>query len=260
MRMRPWMAVASVAVVLVIVALLWRDSAPPREAAGQADAAHAPAGSSPQKVAIAPAAEESAPTGAMSDPQIRALLDASSTDANLRGWLSEGDLVRRWAVALDNLAEGQLPRRDLGFLRPAAPFTAKGAGGKLTVDPRSYHRWDLVAAAINSVDPGAFATAVRAVHSPLQAAWRALGDPGRSLDVRAAEALSRIADAPVPRDPQEVVKAGKLYVFAEPELEQLPAVEKLLLRMGPKNAQLIQAKAREVSRELGYASTAARDR
>jgi hypothetical protein len=65
------------------------------------------------------------------------------------------------------------------------------------------------------------------------------------------EALKVLANAPIPRDPPEVLQAGKLFVFADPELEQLTAAEKLMVRMGPRNAHLVQKKARELLSALG---------
>jgi hypothetical protein len=40
------------------------------------------------------------------------------------------------------------------------------------------------------------------------------------------------------------VDEGGIYTFADPKLEALPAVEKHLLRMGPRNMRRIQAKAK----------------
>ncbi len=203
----------------------------------------------------APVADAPPPTAGASDPGARSLLEAASKDPQLRQWLAQGDLLRRWALALDNVAEGVLQRRDLGFLTPDKPFAAvRTASGKLYLDPQSYLRWDAVADAIGSVDAPAFVHAVKTLHPLLEASWRALGYPGRSLDARAAQALQRLRDAPVLREPPELKlePAGRLFLFADPALEALTPVEKLLLRMGPRNARLIQEKARQISVLLNY--------
>jgi hypothetical protein len=46
---------------------------------------------------------------------------------------------------------------------------------------------------------------------------------------------------------------GAVYAFADPKLEALGPVEKHLLRMGPRNARLVQQKAREIETSLGLA-------
>jgi hypothetical protein len=48
---------------------------------------------------------------------------------------------------------------------------------------------------------------------------------------------------------------GTIYFFSAPELERLGPVEKHLLRMGPRNTRIIQAKARQMERALGFAAS-----
>src|SRR5207253_2589623 len=119
----------------------------------------------------APAAVPDAPPPAAqaSDPQARTVLEGVSRDPNLRGWLGQSELLRRWAVVLDNLAEGVLPRRDLAFLTPEREFSAVRINGKLFIDPKSEARWEPLAAAIGSVDAQAFAKAVHTLHPMLEA-------------------------------------------------------------------------------------------
>jgi hypothetical protein len=48
------------------------------------------------------------------------------------------------------------------------------------------------------------------------------------------------------------VRAGKVtYEFADPAIEGLPKAQRQLLRMGPRNVRIVQAKVREVARYLG---------
>jgi hypothetical protein len=42
-----------------------------------------------------------------------------------------------------------------------------------------------------------------------------------------------------------------VYGFADPKLESLTAAEKQLLRTGPGNTRVVQAKLREIARALG---------
>jgi len=87
----------------------------------------------------------------------------------------------------------------------------------------------------------------------LQAAYRALGYPGASLDDVTARALRRIAGAPVADKEIVLIPApeGAIWLHADPKLEQLTAVEKHLLRMGPRNEKIVQAKARALLQALG---------
>ena len=48
-----------------------------------------------------------------------------------------------------------------------------------------------------------------------------------------------------------VVARGGIYAFADPRLEALPALEKQLLRMGPRNERIFQEKAKGLEQALG---------
>ena len=50
--------------------------------------------------------------------------------------------------------------------------------------------------------------------------------------------------------PPRLVPKGANFGYADDKLEALGPVEKLLLRMGPRNTRLIQGKARELAAAL----------
>ncbi len=183
----------------------------------------------------------------------QALLEAVSKDGLLRKLLAEGDVVRRWAVVAANLALGESPRRELASAAPAGKFSVETAGGRTAIAPASYARYDAFADAVASIDSSALASAWRALHPALQTAYRALGYPYPSIDAAMLRALHRIEQAPVRDGPVYVESDGHVYAFADEKLEALGPVEKHLLRMGPRNARILQAKAREIEGALGLA-------
>jgi len=209
--------------------------------------------SSAQPAAAAVPAAPSAPPAALASPaSARSLLASISQHLLYRRALMEDDFMRRCAVVTDNLAEGVSPRAQLGFLAPAAPFTVAERGGRSVIATASYQRYDGFGDAIASVDAQALAAAYRGVHPVLEAAYRALGYPGASLDEVAAKALRRVGASPVMEGEVAVERQAATYVFADPRLESKGAVEKHLLRMGPRNTRLVQGKAREIMQALGF--------
>jgi len=239
----PWI-VLGVALVAAAAVVLWLRL---RTAPAQAPVAE------PAPVA-APAPEAASPeaTPAVPGPdQVRSLLEAISSKPLFRAGLA-GDPVRRWVVLTDNLALGESPSRQLAFLAPRGSFSVVTRGGRTFIAPASYGRYDDFAAVVASLDAQALARAYRAMRALLEAAYRALGYPQGSLDQVTARALRRIEDAPVQPGEVEVVEGeGALYLFRDARLESLAAVEKHLLRMGPRNTRLLQAKAREIRQALG---------
>ena len=206
---------------------------------------------SPAPPPVVDGGEVEGPVAAVDPARARSLLEAVSSNPLFRRWVGEGDLVRRWVVVTDNLAEGVSPRAQLPFLAPAQPFSVQARGRATFIAPAAYQRYDAVADAIASIDAAALGRVYRELHAPLQAAYRALGYPGASLDAVAARALHRLADVPLPPGEIAVVPApGGGYLFADPRLEELGAVEKHLLRLGPRNERLVQEKARQLLAEL----------
>jgi hypothetical protein len=239
----PWIVLGVALLVAVAAAVLWYLQRPAGPAAPPA----------PAQPVESPAAAPSGPAPAVDAARVRELLEAVSPDARFRRWL-EGDLVRRWVVVTDNLAEGVSPRGQLGFLAPSRQFSVVRRGKKLAIAPDSYRRYDEFADVVATVNAQAVALAYRELHPVLEAAYRALGYPDASLDRVTAKALQRIEKAPVREGEVAVEGGGGPYMFADPQLENLGAVEKHLLRMGPRNTRLLQAKAREILQELGLRS------
>jgi len=211
----------------------------------------------PPAVAAAPEAPApEAPSAPMDAARTRDLLEAISPDASVRRALTEGDAVRRWAIVTTNLAEGASPRKELASFGPSQPFATERHGGREVIAAASYARYDGFADLVSHVDAPAVAAAYRALHGVAEAAYRALGYPRGSLDQVTARALRRLERAPVPEGEVEVQRGGRVWVYVDPKLEVLPAVEKHLLRMGARNERRVQAKAREIEEALGLPAAA----
>lgn len=224
------------------------ESPPPEQPAPVA----APEPAAPSTVAAAP---EEPPATAAEAP---ALLERASAHPLFRRGLALPDLVRRWAVLTENLAQGDSPRKELSFLAPRGNFAVVRRGDGLAAAPEGWARYDELAAAVSSVDARAVASAYRRLHVVLEAAYQALGYRPGALDAATARALRRLADAPLAAEDTRLVLAEGVYVYADQKLEQLPEVEKHLLRMGPRNEGLVQAKARELLAALGLPAAAKR--
>jgi hypothetical protein len=233
-----------VAIGAVIVGVrIWEGPTPSTES---------PQGSaSPPHTSSAGAPTTPIDSSATLDPStLAALLERVSSNELIRRFVAESDWVRRWAIVTDNLAEGASPRRQLTFAAPARPFTVEERGGATVIAAGSYRRYDAFGDAVASIDAEAIAAVYRAVHDPVEAAYRTLGYPSAPFDGVVARALERIEAAPV-LDGDVIVRGEEaLFVFEDSRLERLRDVEKHLLRMGPRNTRLLQAKAREIRRAL----------
>jgi hypothetical protein len=224
----PWILGAVAIVAAVVFFALRRSNPGPPPQAAQTEAA-------PAKPADAPL-----PPAEKSDAQVRKDLGSLSPRPEWAQWLSASDLLDRFVVTVDNVAEDVNPRKQLDFVKVKPQRS----------DRLDTARYDLAADVIASVDAKGAAQVVRDLHPLLETAYHKLGYPDRKFDDVAAKALQRIIDAPVKEKTPRLVPKGLVYAFADEKLESLGPVEKLLLRMGPRNTKLIQTKAREVAAAL----------
>ena len=186
-----------------------------------------------------------------SDAVVRELVSRLTEHPRLATWLATDELVRRFAVAVDNVAEGRSPRRHLPFLAPSDSFVAGDRSGLTVVDASSYRRYEDPARLFASLDAAAVAKLYRTLSPLLAEAYRDLGYPSRDFDATLARAIDELISTPIPQGEVALVPKVSSYEFADPSLEKLSPAQKHLVRMGPANARTIQRKLTEIRDELG---------
>ena len=213
---------------------------------------------------VAPPAETTAqsPPGApdlpplsASDEVVRRLVSGLSERPALASWLATDGLVRRFVVVADNLAVGLLPRKQLPeSMAPQGGFkVTEAADGSLRVSPEASARYDRFAAVVASIDAGGAVETYQRLEPLVNDAAEELGYGRGTFDQRLVEAIQVLLRAPVPETPPEVVEGVKSYHYADSRLQELPDAQKQLVRMGPRNERLVQAKLREILRAMGVA-------
>jgi hypothetical protein len=185
------------------------------------------------------------------DPLVRSLVAGLSSHPRVADWLATNGLIRNFAVVVINIAEGSTPAVHLRVFRPAATFAVVQHADGLYIDPRSYSRYDGVAAAVASID-AARASRIYATLKPrIEEAHRELGAPDGTFDRSLEKAIVTLLSTPAVDESVRVEPRGAGYGFADPRLERLTAAQKQLLRMGPANARLVQSSLRAIALELG---------
>ena len=185
------------------------------------------------------------------DPFLRTALAGLTRAAAATAWFATDYLAEQFVAIVQGVAEGRSPMRQMLRLRPSAPFKAISRGGRTTIDPASYARYDAIGDAVVSLDPVTSARLYGTLKPRLEEAYATLGIPDSSLDAAVEGALVRLLATPVAEGPAEVRNNGGIYEFADARLEGLTPVQKLLLRTGPANAGRIRTRLREIALALG---------
>jgi hypothetical protein len=241
-----WIAVA-VILVAALATLLWLVSH--RRAAPPAAAAHTEAPPRPARPLGGEAESIALPPLNETDPIVRELVKKISTNPRLASWLATNDLIRGFTIGVANVAQGQSAARQLPMLRPPPNFRVIERGNQVTIDPKSYARYDTLAAAAESLDPAGSARVYATLKPRIEEAARELGDS--SFDRTFERAIVSLLSTPTVNDPILVETKGIGYAFVDPKLEGLTAAQKHLIRTGPRNARTIQESVRAIALALG---------
>jgi hypothetical protein len=192
------------------------------------------------------------PELAASDEVVRRVVEELSEHPALASWLATDGIVRRFVLAVDNIAVGLSPRKQLPFMAPEGEFSVvEREGGNVTTAQAAYSRYDTVAAVVASIDAEGAVRTYERLKPLVQEASAELGYGPGGFDERLAEAVIHLLEAPIPAVPPELERETMSYHYADPRLENLTDAQKQLVRMGPENQRLVQAKLRAIALELG---------
>jgi len=174
-------------------------------------------------------------------------------------WLPTPGLVRNFTVVVSNVAEGASPAKVLKVLKPSGPFRIQQRDGATYVDPRGYDRYNRIADGAASIDPAAAAKLYATLKPLIEQANRDLGVTTESFDRTLQRAIVSLLETPVLADPPRLRPKGIGYGYADDRLENLTAAQRQLLRMGPRNVRVIQARLREIAVALGIPQSSLRN-
>ncbi len=218
-------------------------SATPAKAVESTEVPVRPLGGTAERVAVPPLDE--------SDSVVRDLVRKITSHPAALAWLATNGLIRNFTVVVTNVSEGLTPAKHLRALRLSSPFRVLERGDRLVIDPKSYERYDGIAAAAASIDAAGAARLYATLKPRIGEAYGQLGMPPDSFDGALERAIVALLRVPVIDGPVRVEPKGIGYRYADPDLEGLTAAQKHLLRTGPRNVRLIQGALREIALALG---------
>jgi hypothetical protein len=254
-RRHGWLlAVAGALVVLAVAVGFWLAM---RHDAGRVTGPSSSA-KRPPAVAAPPARNELGPSVSpidlppldLTDPVVRKLLSQLSSRPELAAWLASDNLIRNLVVSIENVADGQTPARNLGSIKPSGAFRAKSRREALTIDPRSYSRYDGLADTLQSMDAAKLARLYSLLKPRMRDAYRELGHADGDIDAATERAIVQLLQAPVLDGDIELRQRGASYTFGDPALERLSPAQKQLLRMGSRNVRIVKAQLWAIAKEL----------
>ena len=151
-------------------------------------------------------------------------------------------------MTIDNLPRRALPAQNSPLKPLAGSFGTASVNGSLVISERNALRYLPVVKLAESVDAKQLVDAYVRYYPLFQQAYRELGYPEGHFNDRLVEVIDSLLATPESPAQLAVVQPKIFYEFRDRELEQLPAGQKLLIRMGRENAGVVKGRLREIRR------------
>ncbi len=109
----------------------------------------------------------------------------------------------------------------------------------------AHTRFDTFIDTMTAVSAGQALALYRVLRPLFQQAYAEIGYRGRDFDDALRRAINNVLQASDVEGPYQLVKPSVMYLFADSELENADAVQKQLIRIGPRNSTRLMAKLAE---------------
>ena len=192
------------------------------------------------------------PALAASDAPLAAELSTLFGAESVTAWVNPEMLIRRLVVTVDNMPRAKPADRlrpvkyvegQFEVTRSAAP---PGGDETITLADANYARYDALVRLVSAADMQPVAKLYTHYYPLFQQSYEELGFPGKYFNDRLVAVIDHLLQTPEVSSPVLLTQPKVFYQFADPSLEARSAGQKLLLRMGPRNAQAVKTKLREL--------------
>lgn len=145
------------------------------------------------------------------------------------------EMIRRFVVQVDNIAQGRIVLEQNLFRGLKTDFKVIAAGENYQLDPKNYSRYEPYLALLESVPASEVGQVYRELYPLLQAAYAELGYGDVQFHDTLQKAFKVLIDAPEVSDSPTLTLNSVYYSFANAETEQLNLAQKQMIRLGQKN-------------------------
>jgi Protein of unknown function (DUF3014) len=190
------------------------------------------------------------PSLADSDPALASALTTLFGKASFEQLFVPDALVRHFVATVDNLPRTQVAVRLLPVKPVPGPMRTSGDAATLIIGADNAARYTPYVRAMDAVDSGRLVALYVQFYPLFQQSYAEQGYPSRYFNDRVFEVIDHLLATPEVAGPIALTQPKVLYEYADPNLQELSAGQKILLRMGPANEARVKAKLREIRKLL----------
>jgi hypothetical protein len=232
--------------------LFWQQLEPP-SAPVQVQAPPVALPAAPPEVRnVVEASPSQPPLPALADSD-KLILDALSGlvgDKALMGYIHADRFIRNFVATIDNLP-GRRASMNVMPVNPApGTFATSRETGTLTISPANAARYSAYVKIAEAIDAKQLVGLYVRLYPLFQQAYEELGYPDKYFNDRLIVALDDLLAAPIATEPVKLVQPGVYYQYADPGLESRSIGQRILMRLGSRNEDLVKTRLREIKEEL----------
>ena len=184
--------------------------------------------------------EEPLPTLDNSDLDIKPRLLALNWKAGLASLFVTEDMLRNFVVKADNIAQGQLASGHK-LLQPLQQSFKLQPGEPMQLNASNFARYEPYIQLLESVPEQQMVALFNRYEPLMQQAYAELGYPDQLFKNTLLQAIDLLLATPQVSYPLELERPSVMYTFADSRIEQLPAAQKQMIRLGPDNQKRVKA-------------------
>lgn len=196
-----------------------------------------------------PEPEPAKPLPNMADSSAAVINELQAHEQNTT--LLKGDqLIRDTVVFVDNIRQGLIIRDKAVVEGPKSAFRALEQNGKIYIDPRSYDRYNIIVDWFVSLDTQVLVSMFERYAPLSKDALAEIGYPDENPQNVLIDAIDVLLATPSVGTVIELNDDTVMYRYADPALEELPAAQKQMLRIGPDNIRRVKLKLEALKQAL----------
>lgn len=166
--------------------------------------------------------------------------------SQLRQFFNLQEQARRLVVTVDNLSGTHVPSQLRVARGVPELLVVDKQGESITLDERNFQRYEPFIGFAESLDARTLGRLYAKFYPLLQHTYEETGFPGQRFHDRVLAAIDDMLAAPRVTGEIRLVQPKVLYRFEDAELEDLSPGQKIMIRIGPRNADRVKAVLKRV--------------
>ena len=197
------------------------------------------------------APEKPLPTLNGSDAVVREDLYTLAARQAIDSLFNLNRIIRRFVVTVDNLPRKHLTRSKYRSNQAiSGQLRVEEDSNGIYLSKDNYARYDPFIYLFENINNDQLIALYLHYYPLIQAAYDDLGYSAAYFNDRLIDVIDHLLQAPDIGGRISLLRPRVLYKYVDPELEALPAGQKVLIRIGPRNAARVKSKLRELRQAL----------